>query len=107
MSNATHRAAIWLPPVEIDPSRPAEAPTETPFAATDALAGRVTRALSPQSRWTVPAFLGGIAALVVVALAFDAADLMGRSFAASSALGVLVTGVLAVTVCTALKLAID
>ena len=107
MSNATHRAAIWLPPVEIDPSRPAEAPTETPFAATDALAGRVTRALSPQSRWTVPAFLGGIAALVVVALAFDAADLMGRSFAASSALGVLVTGVLAVTVGTALKLALD
>lgn len=108
MSNATHQAATWLPPVEIDPSRPAQGADETAFAAvTDSVAARVNRVVWPRSRWTLPAFLGGVAALVVVALAFDAANLMDRSFATSYALGLLVTVALAVTVGTALKLALD
>ena len=53
------------------------------------------------------AFLGGAAALVLLALAFDAGDLMTRAFATSSALGVLVTLALSVTVGTAIKLSLD
>ncbi|MEI6984887.1 MAG: TIGR01620 family protein [Rhodospirillaceae bacterium] len=114
MSTANIRAASWLPPVEIEPSRPFESKSEVPRELDDSGAGvtgqaarLATLSIWSQRPWALPAFLGGIVALVVVALAFDAADLMGRSFAVSHALGVLVTVVLSVTVGTALKLAFD
>ncbi len=113
MSNATHQASAWMPPVELDPYRPEPAgETTLPAAGLAAAKAAETSARAafnrlPQWSWTVPAFLGGIAAMVVLALAFDAADLMDRSFATSYALGVLVTLVLAVTVGTAIKLAFD
>jgi putative membrane protein len=117
MSNATHQASAWQPPVELDMHHPDPAAAPAAVAATTAAASAAARAGEasglaalaawPQWSWTVPAFFGGVAALVVVALAFDATDLMGRSFAASYALGVLVTVVLAVTVGTAVKLSLD
>jgi putative membrane protein len=112
MSNAPHHASTWLPPVELDLHQPDPATAPAPSAGAKAAEAAETSGLAalaawPQWSWTVPAFLGGIVALVVVALAFDAADLMGRSFAASYALGVLVTVVLAGTVGTAIKLALD
>ncbi len=114
MSNATHQASAWLPPVELDPHRPEPAGDGTAALSVSASAAKAAETsaraalnLWPQWSWTVPAFVSGIGVLVLVALAFDAANLMDRSFAASYALGALVTIVLAVTVGTAIKLALD
>lgn len=115
MSNPSHQAAAWLPPVELDPHRP-ELANEAVLPADGAAAAAARTVengvlgvfkLWPQWSWTGSAFLGGVAAMVVLALAFDASDLMQRSFATSYALGILVTVVLAMTVGTAVKLALD
>ena len=112
MNNANHPASAWLPPIELDvhhtdADSSAASATATAGARKTESLGLATLAAWPQGSWTVPAFLGGIAALVVLALAFDAADLISRSFAASYALGTLVTVILAVTIGTAIKLALD
>ncbi len=107
-------ASAWQAPVELDLHHPDPAASPAASAAAGSAghqrndtAGLVALAAWPQWSWAVPAFLGGLATLVLVALAFDATDLMGRSFASSSVLGVLVTVVLAMTVGTAIKLALD
>ncbi|MEI8394930.1 MAG: TIGR01620 family protein [Rhodospirillaceae bacterium] len=109
------RQATWQSPVEIDPGRPATASTEMPFtaavepgpSAAIRTAALVNLDLWPVQLSAVPVFLGSVAALITFALAFDAADLMERAFATSHALGTLITIVLAVTVGSALKLALD
>ncbi|CAK0762561.1 putative membrane protein [uncultured Gammaproteobacteria bacterium] len=52
-------------------------------------------------------WISAIAALVVMALALDAVDLMGRAFAAGTLPGLVVAALLAMTVGSTLKLALD
>lgn len=61
----------------------------------------------PRARWGWRLLLGAGAALIVVALAFDAWDLMRRAWEASSALGALVAGLVLVAVVGLVKLIAD
>ncbi|WP_377807667.1 TIGR01620 family protein [Azospirillum sp. A29] len=91
----------WVPPMELDLDRAAPVPAEEETALltgsgdpadllpAPATPVRTTRRLG---RW----LFGALAALVLVALGFDTADLLARAFATSLALGVLV-GLLAAT----------
>ncbi|ALG74810.1 hypothetical protein VY88_29940 [Azospirillum thiophilum] len=94
-------SAGWIPPMELELDRAAPLPAEEEAALltgsgdpaellpVPATPVRTTRRLG---RW----LFGALAALVLVALGFDTADLLARAFAASLALGVLVA-LLAVT----------
>lgn len=85
----------WVPPMELDLDRAAPVPAEEETALltgsgdpadllpAPATPVRTTRRLG---RW----LFGALAALVLVALGFDTADLLARAFATSIALGVLV-----------------
>lgn len=85
----------WVPPMELDLDRAAPVPAEEETALltgsgdpadllpAPATPVRTTRRLG---RW----LFGALAALVLVALGFDTADLLARAFATSLALGVLV-----------------
>ncbi|WP_372395437.1 TIGR01620 family protein [Azospirillum sp. HJ39] len=87
--------AGWIPPMELELDRAAPLPAEEEAALltgsgdpaellpAPATPVRTTRRLG---RW----LFGALAALVLVALGFDTADLLARAFAASLALGVLV-----------------
>ncbi|WP_376961114.1 TIGR01620 family protein [Azospirillum sp. A26] len=91
----------WVPPMELELDRAAPVPAEEETALltgsgdpadllpAPATPVRTTRRLG---RW----LFGALAALVLVALGFDTADLLARAFATSLALGVLV-GLLAAT----------
>jgi len=91
----------WIPPMELELDRAAPVPAEEETALltgsgdpadllpAPATPVRTTRRLG---RW----LFGALAALVLVALGFDTADLLARAFATSLALGVLV-GLLAAT----------
>lgn len=93
----SERTRGWVPPMELDPDRAAPVPVAEEEAI---LAGQAVDALpvapaTPRrsvGRW----LFGALAALLLVALGFDTADLLGRAFAASVALGMLVA-LLAVT----------
>lgn len=88
----------WIPPMELDPEAARPAPVEVaapaPAATEDGryppvpLPATEPRPRLPLMRWLV----GGVGAIVAVALGFDTADLLARSFAVSSALGLLVVG---------------
>ena len=99
----------WQAPVELEPLRPMPAAAEAASDADDdtgearAFDGLALR----QWSWTVPGFLLGVLALILVALAFDASDLLSRAFATSYAFGAGVAGILALVVFAALKLALD
>lgn len=100
-----HRAAGWLPPMELSPDSDrvvplAETPgSETAEAAEAAMAaGGALVPVGPPPRrgggWgTVLA--ASVAALVAVAVGFDTADLMARAWATSAAFGVIVSLLLA------------
>lgn len=108
MSKALYEISAWQPPVEIDPSQRNDGTTEsfTRTQAAEAESAGLIRRIGGM-RGSVALFLGGAAALLLVALAFDAADLLGRAFGASWALGALVTALVSMTVGTALKLVWD
>ncbi|BAI75235.1 hypothetical protein AZL_b05720 (plasmid) [Azospirillum sp. B510] len=88
-------AADWVPPMELEPDRAVSVPVEEETALLTgsgdpadlppepAIPMRKSRKLG---RW----LFGALAALVLVALGFDTADLLARAFAASLALGLLV-----------------
>ena len=85
----------WVPPMELDLDRAAPVPAEEETALltgsgdpADLLPAPATpvRTTRKLGRW----LFGALAALVLVALGFDTADLLARAFATSIALGVLV-----------------
>ncbi|MBP2300629.1 TIGR01620 family protein [Azospirillum picis] len=94
------KSAGWVPPMEIDPGRAAPLASGEEAAllsgAGDPAVDLLPVAVAvPRPRRRLGLWLAGaVAALVVVALGFDTADLLMRAFATSVALGVLV-GVLA------------
>ena len=107
MSERSRHAPSWQAPVELEPLRPmpgaeprADAEDNGEPRAFDGIALR-------QWSWTAPGFLLGVMSLILVALAFDASDLLSRAFAASYAFGAGVAGILALVVLAALKLAFD
>jgi len=87
------RDTAWVAPMEIDPARAAPMPVAEEEAI---LAGRAVEPLpladapEPPRRRVGRWLFGAVAALVLVALGFDTADLLGRAFATSLALGGLV-----------------
>lgn len=87
----------WVPPMEIDPAHAVPVPVEAAVPPPpDSAAGRLPELLggrrSGVGRW----LFGAVAALVLVALGFDTADLLQRAFAASLALGTLVAALVGV-----------
>ncbi len=87
------RTTRWVPPMELDPDRAAPVPVaeEEAILAGQALDSLPAVPLPDPPRRRVGRWLfGAVAALVLVAVGFDTADLLGRAFAASAALGVLV-----------------
>lgn len=104
------KPAGWVPPMELDPDRTAivaaEAPAgpdgETPDEGTLPPASQ-DRPRSKVGRWLA----GAVAALVLVALGFDTADLLNRAFATSLALGVLVALLVATAGGAALALLVN
>ncbi len=98
-------ARAWVAPMELDPLRSTPIPPEEIPAAGGA-AERLPALLaegrsgSGAGRWLFAA----LAALVLVALGFDTADLLQRAFAASLALGTLVVGLVAVAGVSAVAL---
>ncbi|SMH48419.1 TIGR01620 family protein [Azospirillum agricola] len=87
------RTSHWVPPMELDPARAAPVPVAEEEAI---IAGRAAELLpvadgpAPPRRRVGRWLVGAVAALVLVALGFDTADLLGRAFATSLALGILV-----------------
>ncbi|MEI6557125.1 MAG: TIGR01620 family protein [Rhodospirillaceae bacterium] len=107
-----HQPPAWQAPVELEPDREGAGPGEVPPEDDQDDAGSGDEhgfdGLSlRQWSWTLPTFLGGIAALILVTLAFDASDLLSRAFAAGDVLGIAVAALVALVVLTALKLALD
>ena len=98
----------WQAPVELEPLRTAPGNTGTAATGEEQDEPRTLdgRTLSRWS-WAMPGFVLGVMALILVTLAFDAADLLGRAFATSYAFGAGVAGILALVVLAALKLALD
>lgn len=86
-------ASGWVPPMELDPDRAAPMPVAEEEAI---LAGRAMELLPAVDAPARPCrrigrwLFGALAALVLVALGFDTADLLARAFATSLALGGLV-----------------
>ncbi|MFX8254424.1 hypothetical protein ABTL28_19565, partial [Acinetobacter baumannii] len=64
-------------------------------------------AVSPRRRWAVRLLVGGVAALLLTALGFDAWDLVDRAFTASLALGTAAALVLAAAALGAIALLLD
>ncbi len=99
----------WQAPLELEPVRPGpganEATPQTEPTGDDA--GKFANLSLSHWNWTVPGFIGGVLALILVALAFDASDLLSRAFASSYAFGAAVAGLVALVVIAALKLAVD
>ncbi|HYG88380.1 MAG TPA: TIGR01620 family protein [Azospirillum sp.] len=97
----------WVPPMELDPARSTPVPVEENLAAGSA-AERLPALLAEGKpgrgvgRW----LFGALAALVLVALGFDTADLLQRSFATSLALGTLVAALVGVAGISAVALLI-
>lgn len=100
-----------VPPVELTPDRVVAAPaggddgeeaTEDAAEATPPLAALLDRPKSRAGRWLAAA----VAALLLVALGFDTADLLQRSFAASVALGAAVALLTAVAAGATLTLVV-
>ena len=100
----------WQAPIELEPLRPS-AGTATESApraeAEESEPGAFEAMVKRQWSWTGPGLVLGVLALILVALAFDAADLLARAFATSTAFGVGVSGILGLVVLAALKLALD
>ncbi len=110
MSDRNHSAPVWQAPVELEPLRPAPDGGGGNRPGPDEFAGPAgaekVRDIS-RWNWAVPAFFGGVFALVLVVLAFDASDLLSRAFASGYAFGLGVSGLLALVVFAALWLALD
>ncbi|WP_029007391.1 TIGR01620 family protein [Azospirillum halopraeferens] len=98
----------WIAPMELDPDGSAplpveeEAPEPVPGVEPEVERLPAVRAMrgaggSRVGRWLA----GALAAIVAVALGFDTADLLARSFATSLALGVLVAAAVSVAVVSA------
>lgn len=91
------RRPDWVPPLELDPeqaARPAVVEDAVEPGAGESAAERLPALLAvvPGPKRRIGRWLfGAIAALVLVALGFDTADLLQRSFATSIALGALVS----------------
>ncbi|WP_448188366.1 YcjF family protein [Azospirillum sp. sgz301742] len=92
----TPKEQAWVPPMEIDPVHAAPVPVEDEApagSAAERLPARLAEGRRPGvGRW----LFGALAALVLVALGFDTADLLQRSFATSLALGTLVAALVGV-----------
>ncbi|HYH38946.1 MAG TPA: TIGR01620 family protein [Azospirillum sp.] len=96
MTDRPTRDRTWVPPMEIDPAHAAPVPVEEeppPGSAAERLPALLAEGKRPGiGRW----LFGALAALVLVALGFDTADLLQRSFATSVALGTLVAALVGV-----------
>jgi putative membrane protein len=121
----------WVPPMELDPNRFGSSSTESadpvdngagaelglgeePAAAGGARASGIAGAVGGAARmawprrWRVGTWLAlALAALVLVAVGFDTANLVNRSFAANPALGILVSLLVAVAGGAAIKMVVD
>lgn len=109
---APERGRPRVAPMELEPERAAPVPVEEeqailtgrePELAVPAMAAAVARPRSRVGRWLA----GAVAALVVVAVGFDTADLLNRAFGTSTALGVGVSLLVGVAAVAALKLLLD
>ncbi len=110
MTGRAREAEGWVPPMELDPERATALPAAEEEAILAGTAGAGADRLPAEPAGERPRFrvgrwlAGAIAALVLVALGFDTADLLGRAFATSAALGVLVAALVAVAGAAALLL---
>lgn len=96
MGGPSVRAPAWVPPMEIDPAHAVPVVVEADAASDPEDQGMPRPPADPGrpgiGRW----LFGALAALVVVALGFDTADLIQRAFATSLALGTLVSALVGV-----------
>ena len=102
-----HQVPSWQAPVELEPLRPTAGESAARADTEADEPGAFAELSLRQWNWTVPGFILGVLALILVTLAFDAADLLSRAFAASTAFGVGVAGILGLVVLATLKLAFD
>ncbi|MBI1209096.1 MAG: TIGR01620 family protein [Azospirillum sp.] len=107
MTETARDSASWLAPMELDPGQAMRTPVEA--TASGGRPGGEAAAVLGRLRWPLAgsALVGAIAAMILLGLAFDAANLLQRAFAAGAVFGALVVALIAVAVGTTLKLALD
>lgn len=99
------RDRTWVPPIELDPARSTPVPAEESPPPPGSAAERLPALLAERRPAGVGRWLfGALAALVLVALGFDTADLLERAFATSWALGGLVAALVGVAGISAVAL---